>query len=142
MDKGGFYYLLENGSIIWTKELTEPVGGINRLWPVRANDWGFAWQVVTEAMALDAKTEDVSNLVNKWDIGGESEAQKYAENNHLRLFHLRLFMDGDLWCATFDDFEDLQQSCAGFGSTPLKALAALAKVAFKKEDTKSGGNNG
>ena len=127
MDKGGFYYLLESGSIIWTKELTEPVGGIKRLWR------GFAWQVVTEAMALGANQDDVDRLINKWAVGSDDEAQRYAEKNHLKLFK-----DGNQWCATFEDFENLQESDAGFGQTAFKALIALAKVAFEKKDAKSG----
>ena len=34
--------------------------------------------------------------------------------------------DGDMLCARFDDFEDLQVSPAGFGKTDAEAIAALA----------------
>ena len=34
--------------------------------------------------------------------------------------------DGDCLCARFDDFENLQESDAGFGSTDAEAIAALA----------------
>ena len=34
-------------------------------------------------------------------------------------------MDGDQWMASYDDFQDLHESNAGFGDTPDKALADL-----------------
>ena len=34
-------------------------------------------------------------------------------------------MDGDQWCAHFDDFTNLQESQAGFGYTKEEALKAL-----------------
>lgn len=37
----------------------------------------------------------------------------------------RLRMDGDAWCATADNFVNLQESDAGFGSTPVEALQNL-----------------
>ena len=39
---------------------------------------------------------------------------------------LRLYRDGDQWCATLGDFRDLQESPAGFGKTALAACLALA----------------
>lgn len=39
--------------------------------------------------------------------------------------HVRL--DGNQWCATNPDFINLQESPAGFGDTPMEAIAALAK---------------
>ena len=38
---------------------------------------------------------------------------------------VRIFMDGDMWCAVNDDFVDIQESVAGFGKTPDIALAEL-----------------
>ena len=38
-----------------------------------------------------------------------------------------LFKDGDMWCATFPDFINLQESDAGFGETPTIAIAELTK---------------
>ncbi len=38
---------------------------------------------------------------------------------------VRVFMDGDMWCAVLPDFEDLQVSPAGFGKTKEDAMAQL-----------------
>lgn len=38
----------------------------------------------------------------------------------------RVFMDGTAWAAVMPDFINLQESPAGFGSTPEEARAALA----------------
>lgn len=40
---------------------------------------------------------------------------------------LKLFKDGDQWCATLGDFENLEESSAGFGPSALDACVALAK---------------
>ena len=39
--------------------------------------------------------------------------------------HVRVFFDGDSWCATRSDFVNLATSHAGFGSTVDEAVAAL-----------------
>ena len=38
---------------------------------------------------------------------------------------MRLYKDGDKWCATEDDFVDLQISNAGFGDTEVMAVRDL-----------------
>lgn len=38
---------------------------------------------------------------------------------------IRCFMDGDAWCGVHPDFQNLQESPAGFGSTKDEAIAAL-----------------
>lgn len=43
-----------------------------------------------------------------------------------------VFPDGDSYCAVFDDFENLQESDAGFGPTEIDAVVALA-VAIRAE---------
>ena len=40
----------------------------------------------------------------------------------------RVFLDGDAWCAVHPDFVNLQESPAGFGTSPEEARAALLKV--------------
>jgi hypothetical protein len=37
----------------------------------------------------------------------------------------RIFLDGDMWCAVGPGFVNLQESPAGFGSTPILALRRL-----------------
>ena len=43
-------------------------------------------------------------------------------------------MDGDAWCATNADFENLQESIAGFGSNPQKALEELLVAEYTAEE--------
>lgn len=42
---------------------------------------------------------------------------------------IRVFRDGSAWCAVFADFQNLQESVAGFGGRPMDAVAQLRKVA-------------
>ncbi len=41
---------------------------------------------------------------------------------------IELLMDGNMWCAREPNFEDLQQSEAGFGATKEEAMRALSIV--------------
>lgn len=36
-----------------------------------------------------------------------------------------VFLDGNQWCATMQDFVNLQESLAGFGNNPSEAIAKL-----------------
>jgi len=47
-----------------------------------------------------------------------------------------LFRDGNMWCATRPDFINLQESPAGFGTTPRDALAAL--IEDEQEERRDG----
>lgn len=38
---------------------------------------------------------------------------------------VNVFIDGNKWCATFLDFDNLQESPAGFGDSPHEAVKAL-----------------
>jgi hypothetical protein len=42
---------------------------------------------------------------------------------------VNVFLDGDAWCATLDGFINLQESVAGFGSTPRAAVENLLENA-------------
>lgn len=50
---------------------------------------------------------------------------------------MRVYMDGNMWCATYDDFEDLQVSPAGFGETPELAIEALKKETAMTTEVKT-----
>ncbi len=41
--------------------------------------------------------------------------------------NVRIYRDGDKWCAVLDDFVDLQQSPAGFGDTRTEAVTNLCE---------------
>ena len=45
----------------------------------------------------------------------------------------RVFMDGNMWCAVYPDFVNLQESPAGFGPTPEDARAKLTEEAVSNE---------
>jgi hypothetical protein len=40
-------------------------------------------------------------------------------------FTVKFFMDGNQWCAVFDNFTNLQECPAGFGDTIFEALDNL-----------------
>lgn len=46
--------------------------------------------------------------------------------------NIKTFLDGDSWCAVFDDFINLQESIAGFGITPEEATESLLKATLEK----------
>lgn len=46
---------------------------------------------------------------------------------------INIFLDGNAWCATRDGFINLQESNAGFGNTPHKAVLDLIEYESKEE---------
>lgn len=48
---------------------------------------------------------------------------------------MKIFMDGDSWCAVEDDFIDLQISPAGFGDTEQEAISNLIEELKKEGNT-------
>lgn len=122
----GWYYLHQNGALIY-KPGADSCADIRDsdlalgLWPMDPTDRAGAWRIVVEAGAAGANPERVTNLAKGWGCT-DADAQHYA--GHIGA---RLFMDGNAWCATRADFENLQESPSGFGDTALAALTALAK---------------
>ena len=47
------------------------------------------------------------------------------EKKQMREIEYRIFKDGDQWCAVTNTFTNLQESPAGFGGYPMKALHNL-----------------
>lgn len=122
----GWYYLHENGSLIY-KPGADACADIRDsdlakgLWPMDPQDRAGAWRIVVEAGAAGASAERVADLANQWGCD-DRDAGHYAEH-----VGAHIFMDGDQWCATRNDFDNLQESPAGFGDTAREALTALAK---------------
>ena len=117
-----YYYLHTNGDLIYKKFRPEDDSSfVRRIWELNLEERESAWILCSEALALGARRERVFELKDKWDLT-DDDGQEFAKR-----VNLRLYMDGDMWCATFDDFVDLQESEAGFGKTALEALAELAK---------------
>lgn len=124
----GWYYLHENGDLIYKRE----IGGVTAdirdssfaraLWGFNPNDREDAWQILVEGLAGGANKSRVLELAMKWKCT-DDDAKTYADR-----VGCVLSMDGDQWCATRKDFIDLQESAAGFGPTALEAMSALAKA--------------
>lgn len=126
MSTYGWYYLHTNGSLIYKPD-PDACGDIREsdfavgLWPLDPADRAGAWRIVVEAGAAGADPVRVAELADKWDCD-DKDAEHYAKH-----IGARLYMDGDAWCATRQDFINLQESPAGFGSKAREALTALAK---------------
>lgn len=80
------------------------------------------WSLLVEARASSAKRSRVEELAKKWGCDNE-DALKFAP-----FVNLRLFQDGDAFCAVHKDFTNLQECSAGFGGTYLDAIADLLRV--------------
>ena len=123
----GWYYLHENGSLIY-KPSADACADIRDsdlargLWPVDPEDRAGAWRIVIEAGTAGARPERIAGLAKQWGCTDE-DAKHYAEH-----IGARLYKDGNAWCATRKDFVNLQESPAGFGTTALEAFTALAKA--------------
>lgn len=128
----GWYYLHENGSLIYKRELGGTAADIREsdmargLWPFDPGDREGAWRICVEGLAGGATPERIKELATLWKCDDE-DADSYAGR-----VGCNLYMDGNAWCATDMHFMDLQSSPAGFGGTKLEAMAALAKdMGFK-----------
>ena len=125
----GYYYLHTDGDLIfksaWVVE-SDPAyfdsDFVRKVWPVDSSDRAGAWRICIEALAMGANEARVLELAAKWQLTDE-DAQVFAER-----CRILLGKDGDQWCATFDDFKNLQESPAGFGVDCLHALAELARA--------------
>jgi len=126
----GYYYLHENGDLIWKKlrPEIEPGGPVKKVWPLYPGSRGSQWLVAIEALALGAKKSRIDELSAKWGLT-DDDALEFVKHATLKdgTPAMRLFKDGNRWCATFHDFVSIEESPAGFGSTALEALAELAK---------------
>jgi len=126
---GGWYYLHTNGDLIWKKFMPEDDSPfVVKIWKVVPEDRAVAWLICIEALALGARRARIDELAAKWGLTDE-DAQHFVEHTD----QFKLFMDGDMWCATFQDFVDLQESQAGFGKTALVAFANLASVGLRQK---------
>ena len=122
----GWYYLHDNGSLIY-KPGDDACADIRDsdfargLWPLDPTNRAGAWRIVVEAGAAGADPKRVAELADKWGCNNH-DGGKYAEH-----VGAHVYPDGDMWCATKNDFVNLQESPAGFGETIREALTALAK---------------
>lgn len=123
----GWYYLHENGLLIYKRELGGTAADIREstfaraMWPLDPEDRAGAWRIVVEGLAAGANKERVEELATLWHCN-DADADNYA--GHLGISIER---DGNAWMAVPPWFENLQESPAGFGDTKLEAMAALCK---------------
>lgn len=123
----GWYYLHKNGDLIYKRELGGTVSDIREsdlavaLWPFCSDDRASAWRILVEGLASGVKEERIKELSVKWGCD-EEDAHHYADR-----VNAKIYLDGDSWCATRSDFNNLQDSPVGFGDTPLEAMAELCK---------------
>lgn len=134
MNEHGWYYLHENGDLIWKRFRPEHEAGgfVRKVWPCDPSNREHAWLICIEALAMGATRARVMGLAATWGLT-DDDAQmfvKQATANDQPVF--RLFRDGDQWCATFHDFVNVQESQCGFGPTALEALAELAKPGLSR----------
>lgn len=128
MSLEGWYYLHENGDLIYKRELGGTAADIREssfakmLWPLDPTDRSGAWRMLVESLACGANKDRVMELAAKWGCD-DQDGKMYA-----RYLGAKLAMDGDHWCATRGDFVDLQTSPAGFGKTVIEAFAELCKA--------------
>lgn len=124
----GWYYLHENGDLIYKKDFEGTVADIREssfarsLWPMDPQDRAGAWNILVEASALKANPARIKELAEKWRCD-DADAKHYAEHIGVDLF----MENGSTWCATRKDFINLQESPAGFGDTALEAMAELCE---------------
>lgn len=127
MSDFGWYYLHVNGDLIYKRDLPGTDADIREsdfargLWPCDPSDRMHAWTILVESYAAGARRERILELATRWSCT-DVDALEYAKRARCRIFK-----DGDSWCATREDFVNLQDSPAGFGPTALEAMAQLAQ---------------
>lgn len=123
----GWYYLHTNGSLIYKRDYDGVAADIREsdfalgLWPMDPTDRLGAWRIVTEALAGGADKTRAMALARLWQCD-EDDAAAYAGRAGITLGK-----DGSAWCAKRLDFVNLQESPAGFGDSPVEAIAELLK---------------
>lgn len=127
MSRIGWYYLHENGSLIYKPEHDDTAADIREsdlarcMWPMDPNDREGAWNILVEGLALGADKARVSELAQKWSCD-DRDADNYADR-----LGITLEIDGTAWRAKLQDFQNLQESPEGFGDSKLDAMADLAR---------------
>ncbi|GAG54003.1 unnamed protein product [marine sediment metagenome] len=124
----GYYYLHTDGDLIYKNALivdSDPAyfdsPFVKKYWFFDSEQRFDAWHICIEALALGAKKKRVFELKEKWGLTDE-DGKKFAE-----VAKLKIFKDGDKFCAAFDDFIDIPESQCGFGDTALETFAELAR---------------
>lgn len=80
--------------------------------------------------AEGVKGVDHATAWKRWNHRASTAPEPGDERNRLTQIFLKcarfkIYIDGNKWCATFDDFENLQESPVGFGDDEYEAVVAL-----------------
>lgn len=125
----GFYYLHQNGELIYKRDLGGTAADLRdsyfckMFWPVDVEDRSSAWRLLVEATALGANPTRISELAEKWGCDDE-DGQFYAGQFGVSLEYNP---DADRWRASVPHVGK-----AGAGDNVLAALACLAvEVGYK-----------
>ncbi len=118
-----WYYLHANGDLICKRFEPEVENGgfVRKVWVVDRTERGTAYLLLIEAAAMGARKDRIEELKKAWGVTDE-DCQVFADRAGLKLFR-----DGDTWCAGFSDFKNVQESQVGFGETAFDALVGLCK---------------
>lgn len=133
----GYYYLHENGSLIYKRNLDNGQAAdfregdlVRMFWKIDLKDRLDAWTILVEASALGANKTRINDLADLWHCD-DADADNYGA-----AVGITFDMDGDAWCAKPLWFTDLQNDPAGFGATKLEAAADLCrKVGYRAQKT-------
>lgn len=127
----GYYYLHQNGDLIWKKYLDNGQVAdfresdfVRMFWPLDLSDRGSAWAFLVEALASGANKDRVFELAKKWKCT-EEDAQEFAKR-----LNLSLLPNGNAMSVMRNvhyKTSNIQESPCGFGDTSLEALADFAK---------------
>lgn len=127
MSKQGYYYLHENGELIFKPAIAYSDADFNESdfvkgwWFVDTTHREDAWSVLVEALAMGAKKERIMELAEKWHCD-DDDAKIFAQR-----IGVTIRIDGDKWMVHFKNFQNLHISEAGFGDTILEAMADLGE---------------
>lgn len=120
----GWYYLHENGSLIY-KNNPDAIADIRdsdlclSAWPISVEDRSTAWAFLVEAGSLGVDKQKINELIEKWKCNDE-DAVHYAQ-----YVGIDLGEDGNQKTAAKKDFINPQESPMGFGDTYLQAMQGL-----------------
>lgn len=125
----GYYYLHDNGSLIYKRYLDDGQVAdfresdlVRAFWPCDPSDRAGAWRILVEASAAGADPARIAELARTWECGDE-DAKVYAQRVGARVFP----NGAEGWHATLDGLSEADEP-QGRGASALLALADLAKA--------------
>lgn len=123
----GFYYLHENNSLIYKRNLGDTISDLREssfvkgIWSIDTKNRENAWTICVEALAAGVNKNRILELAEKWGCN-DKDAKIYAER-----INCILGIDGTQKTATKNNFINIQESISGFGNTYLEAMASLCR---------------